>query len=444
MAEHVYGITPIKAGLNNQRIALVGLIGTAWLEGAKVRLPDETFDYAPERGSKGRRSLPFESVFDAAQLREALADYAILTADAPTEVLDYDFCFRQGSRFLPYIFGGPTDAAILRDAMRSCQAAPALRALSRQALDLFGDRPPLPLQLRIERDWQNYLTAKPSRADNGDTTTDPRRIFAKIAAAGLGTDQPILACCDEDDLLHDRAELKRDARDFGLDLVFKSEIEQKLAIPSSRVQRTAIDFGICLEAERYVGLSRSSFSNMLCLVKSLDTYPVHPAHFIYNAPGDVVVLRQDYGLGADPRHSLRPPKGHKAADVAAGWRSLEIRGLRRQAEHALASARLQASAEEAQRKQAEDQSKAESTRLTQENDRRTAEEARLQQENAQLKAENTQLTPEIDRRMAEESRIRQENVRLKAEINALRKSTSWRLTAPVRALSKRFFWRGSR
>lgn len=308
VAHDVYGITPITSGLNNQRIALLGLIGIAYLEGAKVALPKELVDYTPlpsEKKLAENTAIPIGDVLDEAYLRRGLSSYGILSDEEPTEILSHDECFKQGNIFLPLIFEGGEDAKILASFLSHCRGSAELRDLAQQALALAGNQKPVMLQLRIERDWCDYLAKRQKRTDGGETTTDPRRIFGKISRTPeLRDHSVVLACCDEDDLLQDQTDLKNDARDFGLTLIFKSDIEKHTSFPPSRLKRSAIDFEMCLMTERYVGLTRSSFSNMVCLLKSLETAPEHPEHYIYNAKGDCVVRRLDHGLRVEPNEAL--------------------------------------------------------------------------------------------------------------------------------------------
>ncbi|WP_435171402.1 hypothetical protein [Falsirhodobacter sp. 1013] len=331
MAKDIYGITPIVSGLNNQRIALLGLIGIAHLEGAKVSLPKTLVDYTPlpqDQTPKEHPTLPFDAVFDEAHLRQGLQAYDIFSDEAATEILPHDDCFRIGSEYLSALAGSHGDAQIVADFLKFCRAAPELRDVAKKALALAGDQPPLMLQLRIERDWRDYLLRRPHRSDDGETTVDPRRIFGKIGnTPALADHRLVLACCDEGDLLQTRDELKKDAADFELNLVFKSEIEEQLELPTSRLQRSAIDFEMCLMSDRYVGLTRSSFSNMVCLLKSLQMSPDIPEHYIYNSKSREVVRRWDMGLRTGPAEAAEQvPVGKPATGKT--WAQHEMKRQR--------------------------------------------------------------------------------------------------------------------
>lgn len=452
MSARVYGITPIPGGLNNQRLALLGLVGQAYLEGAKVALPEHLPDFTPlpEHLRASTPQIAFDEVFDLGHLRDGLAEHDILTEAPASEFLVARDCFGWGNAFLRQLtFADIPDGRIVSDFLRHCRAAEPLRDLSRQALELLGDRPPLALQLRIERDWQKYLARTPGLGEREESTTDARRIFAKIAnAPELRDERRILACCDEDDLSQDRAELKRQAAGFGLDLVFKSEIERDLDLPASRIQRSSIDFGICLLVDRYVGLTRSSFSNMACTLRALETAPRHPEHYVYNAPGDSVLRRWDRGLNIDPTTSVERPAFPAADDASAtsaatspdlaspgertqdgpspGWRQEELR--RRRAE--IASVRRIAKASSTQ-----DDVVARLNAKVAERDDRIAQ---LTQDIARIRQARDEkverLTKRIDTlRKGYESTIG----RLRADLATQTGSWSWRLTAPFRMVSNK-------
>ena len=92
---------------------------------------------------------------------------------------------------------------------------------------------------------------------------------------------------------------KEDIRGFALDrfrlkLVWKSDLIN--ASSFNPLDLSIIDFEIARASPRFVGLSFSTFANLLCLEKFTDQQTPVTGHFIYNHPGDIVIERRDNGL----------------------------------------------------------------------------------------------------------------------------------------------------
>ncbi len=310
MIPRVVSMGRFKAGLNNQRLALAGLVVLAQESGSRVALPAELLDFTPlpeAQRTKPHPMRPLADVLDTTRLKQFLDEVGLLSEAKPTELLDVEQCFRASGRAM-------RSSPSLRESERSlglrfldqCRAAEPLRAKAHEALAwLSASGRPLGLQLRVERDWQEYVLRRfgqlPFVSPEEDLSTDVGHILGKIAATpALASFKRILVCCDEDDLLLSQTAVETIGRSCGFEAIFKSRLGGRIDLPESRLMRSAIDFEICLGLDSYVGLSRSTFSNLLCLMKSLEMYPEHPRHYIYNSPGPTVVPRTDFGLQVEP------------------------------------------------------------------------------------------------------------------------------------------------
>lgn len=159
--------------------------------------------------------------------------------------------------------------------------APALYDHARKVVATLGGV--MAAQLRIERDWVEYLR----RTGRPETTAEPEYVIGRIAEACAVTGTyRVWACCDEADLLHEPHELKRIAEAVGVELLFKSDLRDDTAYPDSRLVRSALDFTVALLANGYVGLSQSTFSRWVWLYASLGL--ASDNQFLYDAPAGIM------------------------------------------------------------------------------------------------------------------------------------------------------------
>ena len=145
------------------------------------------------------------------------------------------------------------------------------------------------LQLRIERDWQSYLTAKfgTTEVDDGCEfiTVDPLVLARRVAASNV----PVgcfFACCDEDDLPVANLDIKSTFHSVGLQLIFKSDVYNDF-MHLGRIQKSIIGFESCLQSPMYIGLARSNFSEMVWLYDRISNRLEHS--YSWSRPGACVV-----------------------------------------------------------------------------------------------------------------------------------------------------------
>ena len=84
-------------------------------------------------------------------------------------------------------------------------------------------------------------------------------------------------------------------REFGIDLFWKSDLTQDELAKLSLLDLSMLDFELCLAAESFVGLTRSTFSNMVALEKYSRTQVPVERHYVYNMLGSRLALRTDNG-----------------------------------------------------------------------------------------------------------------------------------------------------
>ena len=283
----VFGIYSLSIGLNNQKIAIAGLIEIANERKGLALLPEYVVDFSPSKNlSTEYQCLPMFSVFDEETFFECDA-MRIFTKVQNNRTLGLGKCFKFGSQ---KIFSENSLRAM--SVLQSFVPSKELMSVSMSIAEWLGFDS-VALQLRIERDWQTYLLKKFGTLnrlnDREEITVDPRRIFKKCSNTA-GIPKKIWVCCDEDDLIIPVNELKFIALEFDYELLFKSDLPKSILIPTSRLKRSLIDFQVASMLPYYVGLTRSSFSQTLWFLKHSDSLP-GSKHYIFNNPGESLLLR---------------------------------------------------------------------------------------------------------------------------------------------------------
>lgn len=290
-----YTVSP-RSGLNNQKMMLLGLYDQSVSEGWTAVRPRALLDFSPATGNATKTRIPFADVFDPAPFD------AVFTSAAPTitQKLDPAGCFQTGAqRIASESFTGDVSRSETARFLASFQPSANLE----QHIARLRERLPVRfcgVQMRIETDWRAHLRRKgltPGRSESIEIVLEPSRIFQKIRSQpALDGLEDIVIFCDESVLAVGKDELAVLAARHGLRAHFKSDISMSENLSSS-LQNSFVDFNIGLLAQAYVGLSMSTFSNVLCIDAAYRAAG-HPQHFIYDAPSDRVEPRLDYGRSA--------------------------------------------------------------------------------------------------------------------------------------------------
>jgi hypothetical protein len=155
------------------------------------------------------------------------------------------------------------------------------------------------VQLRIEKDWLRYSEGTLSRiiprAENYDLSF--LEIFHKFKNSfGQSCDAAYIVC-DERDLPASKDEIRAAVLErFAIRIVWKSDfLDPGLLEEMSGLDQSVLDFEMALAAPAFVGLSRSTFSNMVSFEVFCRTRRQAPNHFVFNVPGDRLSRRYDNG-----------------------------------------------------------------------------------------------------------------------------------------------------
>jgi len=257
----------LGTGLNNQRLCLLGLFEIARARDARVTLPETLENFSPALPRRrGEREIPLWDLFDRDRFLAAVADRPVVE-DRDAEVIDMHEAFRAGAAASR---GAASDNFAGRFLLGTA-AAPAIAAVAGQVLDWLAARGCRgALQLRVERDWRAYYRKRGLPED--DRTLEVDWIVAR-ARALLPEAEAIWVCCDEADLPAPVPEVRARGARHGLDLLFKPQLPPEIGLPVESPRRAMTDFTICRQIPDYLGVTRSSFSQLVATMNRLEGSP---------------------------------------------------------------------------------------------------------------------------------------------------------------------------
>ena len=252
------GITRMLTGLNNQRMCLLGLFSIARERGTSAVLPETAVDYAPRVVAR-HRDILLGKLFDLPTLVSAIPP-DLLSGEPPGELISFRDCFAACVRPLESESRDSLAASVMLGTVATRRIADRATELGEWLLA----RGAVPLQLRIERDWQAYLRHKWGEDSQPVRDADPDTILARLRRTpSLADVRTLWACCDDEDLLQTTGELKEIARRHRFELLFKTDLPTEVRQPKRVILRAMMDFTMCRNAPRYIGLQGSTFSRML-------------------------------------------------------------------------------------------------------------------------------------------------------------------------------------
>ncbi|MDO9499926.1 hypothetical protein [Falsiroseomonas sp.] len=291
-------IPPVKAGLSNQKLALVGLATECLRLGRPMVLP-ALVDYRPPASQHAE--LPFDAVFDADAFAAATprAGLRIAPSGPADHLLDPHDAFGMGTQHLARIATPqPTQAGfVLLGGMRpnariAARVTEVVARLAQRGVTAG-------LQLRIENDWQRYFTLTLHERIDPKVEEIPltaARILDKIAASLGAGPRALYVTCNEADLPVPREEIRAEAATrHGFELVFKSDIVGEGLAAASLLEQAIVDFEVALSLPAMIGLTRSTFFNVAAATAfARGSTPARRFH-VYNAAGGALVPRTDHG-----------------------------------------------------------------------------------------------------------------------------------------------------
>lgn len=291
-------------GLNNQKLALLGLFTQAKYYNKPIVLPDL---WSTTSDDQTNSKIPLYNLYDTQKLHEfAQSEGRTILDTAPDGDVGGWHFFRCGCGHIETV----TQENRMNSDDISCRFFRALlpKIKNSEIFNILTDeifnkiKINLVVQLRIEKDWLEYsdITLAKSIGDKGDYAPTFLDILQKIKNT-LPNQKYILATCNEAALTIPKDEIRKLVRDkFSMEVYWKSDflIEEKLK-KLNTLDLSMLDFELAIHSENYIGTTYSTFSNLVSFEKYSRTQSSVKNHFVYNANGNRLLNRHDNGAFSD-------------------------------------------------------------------------------------------------------------------------------------------------
>jgi len=299
------GYHRVDLGLNNQKIALLGLISEAIERGAPLVIPNLSI-FRPL--TEDHKSVPFHQIYSLQKFHELAHAFGIEIVDT-TSFLELNgwSCFERGAKRLGAEFNRGYSSLNCLSGQLFKHLSPLIvntKNFAKLYQTIFYDSNiSVVCQLRIETDWIEYSDHRTSSAAGKNEYIPSFQTIMKKVKNSLNEEKKnIYIVCDEANLPLTKDEIRQKILfDYGINLIWKTDIlsNDDLEVLSS-LDLSIIDFEMAVRAPVFVSNSHSTFS-MLASFESFcrNSFPAN-RHFLYNLPVDKLVPRTDNGASGNP------------------------------------------------------------------------------------------------------------------------------------------------
>jgi hypothetical protein len=296
-------------GLNNQKMAIAGLLVSAIENRLTVNLP---YIYVKDQRTDDEYLARFQDVFEL----DAIAEFGRRHGIAINE--EYSSGVRGGWDYFGHfgnVLGNGSDRDVVEaalDAMTSLKPRIASNPILQRVKDfVFASLGiELTIQLRIEHDWQvhaqNLRSVLGDAEDYGigfiEILSKVKKTFPDLRLAYVTSDENSMPASKDEIRAFSRTRC-------GIDLLWKSDLLGDAHLEQlNPLDLSMIDYEIAMYCPRFVGQTASTFANILCLEKFAKTRKNVTGQFIYNCPGDTVRERSDNGFAISAHGALLPSR----------------------------------------------------------------------------------------------------------------------------------------
>jgi hypothetical protein len=294
-------------GINNQKLALLGLVVAAYEQSKPL--------YIPKMFSKDQRETrsslhEFGEIFDEQTFMTLLSRWGIARVETPT--VEYaDRIERNGWKFFDFgawILGSAGGAGnsqeIVPDFFRSLvplvtRSAHFLKICSSAFTEL---KLKVVNQLRIEEDWRIHCqySLDPTIKHPEDYNLTAPAIIKKTNET-LGVNE-VFVCCDERYIHIARKDLTKEVYEAtGVKIYWKADfLPCDVVDDLTPIEASLIDFELAKLAKTFVGMSRSTFANLATFERYCRNHQDYREDYIYNLPSHRLGMRVDLGRAVNP------------------------------------------------------------------------------------------------------------------------------------------------
>jgi hypothetical protein len=285
-------------GLNNQKMALIGLLLSGVSQRQAINLP---YIYNKDLQTEQEYLVRLENVFELNRIRDFTRQHGVtvqsVCPSGQRGGWDYFSAFH---RFV----ASPEERATLQTTLSAIRhlkpriaSHPAFLGLRNFVFGSIGVD--TVVQLRIESDWRDHFETalRPLLGESEHNGIGFLEILTKVKNT-FPDIKIIYATSDENAMLSSKEEIRTLCRSrLGIEVLWKSDLlDPSLTGTLTPLDLSLIDFEMAKYSRRFVGLTSSTFSNMLGIEKLANTRQPVTGHYIYNHPGQVVVERKDNGF----------------------------------------------------------------------------------------------------------------------------------------------------
>ena len=316
-------------GITNQKLALLGLV----INASRMPDPADRFIYLPRIYSRDQDETKstfhaFGDVFWSEIFIEFLRRWGVGVVPIP----DVEYAdrierggwnhFHLGAAHLGSIAEKEETAAtdIISDFCRSLVPKVKSSVLFQSLCSeiIYKNDITTMVQFRIEGDWASYCryNLDPVLVRPEQNYLHPVEICSKIKRSLPGVAK-VYVFCDERYAPESKDAINQAVlSQTGIELLWKTDFMSEGTYETmSPLDASLIDFEISKMAKLYIGLSRSTFSNLSAFERFCQSYARVTHDYIYNLPTPELGLRVDRGTRVDPWETCGLPWPESASEI---------------------------------------------------------------------------------------------------------------------------------
>jgi hypothetical protein len=292
----VLGYLYNHGGLNNQKMALAGLLQAGIRERMPINLP---YIYNRDQKTDEEYVVRIEEIFDLDRILDFGRRHGvtILTECPGGERGGWKYFFEYAEG-LKSTLDSRRQLDLILDAALSLQPRLTATPLFVQMKDVIQARIDTVVQLRIEADWQAQAEFIQARwGEEEGSGLGYMAILSKVRKTFPDL-RIVYVTCDEKSMPVSKYEIRAVSRaQFDLDILWKSDLLAAGVVEKlTPLDLSIIDYEIARLSPRFIGLTTSSFTTMLSVERLASTRKPVRGHYFYNNAHDVVIERLDSGF----------------------------------------------------------------------------------------------------------------------------------------------------